>query len=102
MWQVCPMCCAINTFCASMVRAHIMVKILPSKPEMAQAAARHAADSLRLLLAAKETVRLLAATGAAQFEFLQALGTEQGIDWARVELFHLDEYVGISAAHPAS
>jgi glucosamine-6-phosphate deaminase len=79
-----------------------MVKILASKVEMEQAAARHAAGSLRTLLAAKETVRLLAATGASQFEFLEQLGAEQGIDWARVELFHLDEYVGLAATHPAS
>jgi glucosamine-6-phosphate deaminase len=79
-----------------------MVKILPSKAEMAQAAARHAADSLRTLLAAKDTVRLLAATGASQLEFLEQLGAEKGIDWARVELFHLDEYVGLPATHPAS
>jgi glucosamine-6-phosphate deaminase len=79
-----------------------MVKILPSKVEMAQAAARHAADSLRRLLAAKEEVRLLAATGASQFEFLECLRAEQGIEWRRVELFHLDEYVGLPATHPAS
>ena len=69
---------------------------------MAQAAARHAADSLRTLLAAKDTVQLLAATGASQLEFLEQLGAEKGIDWARVELFHLDEYVGLPATHPAS
>jgi glucosamine-6-phosphate deaminase len=69
---------------------------------MARAAAQHAAESLRALLAAKPSVRLLAATGASQFEFLEQLRAEQGIDWPRVELFHLDEYVGISATHPAS
>jgi len=85
-----------------MGRLRTMVKILASKAEMAQAAARHAAESLRALLAAKQAVRLLAATGASQVEFLERLGAEQGIDWQRVELFHLDEYVGLSAAHPAS
>jgi len=79
-----------------------MVKILPSKAEMAQAAARQAGNSLRRLLAGKDTVRLLAATGASQFEFLEKLGAEQGIEWPRVELFHLDEYVGLPATHPAS
>jgi len=79
-----------------------MVKILPSKAEMAQAAARHAGESLRALLAKRERVRLLAATGASQFEFLERLGAEQGIDWVRVELFHLDEYVGLPVTHPAS
>jgi glucosamine-6-phosphate deaminase len=82
--------------------AHIMVKILPSKAEMAQAAATHAANALRTLLTNKQNVRLLAATGASQFEFLELLGAEKGIDWARVELFHLDEYVGIPITHPAS
>ncbi len=82
--------------------ALIMVKILPSKAEMAQAAAHHAANSLRELLAAKSNARLLAATGASQFEFLERLGAEKGIDWPRVELFHLDEYVGLPATHPAS
>jgi glucosamine-6-phosphate deaminase len=69
---------------------------------MAHAAAQHAANSLRTLLATKDTVRLLAATGASQFEFLQELGAEQGIDWPRVELFHLDEYLGLPSTHPAS
>jgi glucosamine-6-phosphate deaminase len=79
-----------------------MVRILPTKLEMAAAAARHAAESLRALSSAKPCVRLLAATGASQFDFLDRLTAEQGIDWARVELFHLDEYVGLSAEHPAS
>lgn len=85
-----------------MAPALTMVKIQASKAEMARAAAQHAAESLRSLLAAKPNVRLLAATGASQFEFLEQLGGQQGIDWARVELFHLDEYVGIPATHPAS
>lgn len=69
---------------------------------MARTAAQHAANSLRTLLATKDTVRLLAATGASQFEFLEELAKEQGIDWSRIELFHLDEYVDIPAIHPAS
>ena len=48
------------------------------------------------------TARLVAATGASQFEFLDALTTVDGIDWSRVELFHLDEYVGLPVTHPAS
>jgi glucosamine-6-phosphate deaminase len=44
----------------------------------------------------------VAATGASQFEFLGALVRHQGIDWAKVEMFHLDEYVGLGADHPAS
>jgi glucosamine-6-phosphate deaminase len=47
-------------------------------------------------------VRLIAATGASQIEFLDALTTEPGIKWSHVELFHLDEYIGLPATHRAS
>jgi glucosamine-6-phosphate deaminase len=79
-----------------------MVRIFQTKDEMASAAANHAADSLRRLLEKQDTVRLLAATGASQFEFLERLTSNAFLDWRRVELFHLDEYVGIGADHPAS
>src|SRR5690606_24541919 len=46
--------------------------------------------------------RMIAATGTSQFELLAALAESREVDWARVELFHLDEYVGLPASHPAS
>jgi glucosamine-6-phosphate deaminase len=42
------------------------------------------------------------ATGASQFEFLESLSSRRDLDWARVEMFHLDEYLGLAADHPAS
>jgi glucosamine-6-phosphate deaminase len=45
---------------------------------------------------------MIAATGASQFELLDALTGLAGIDWQRVDMFHLDEYIGLPAAHPAS
>ena len=69
---------------------------------MSRAAASHAAGRLRERLATAGQVRLVAATGASQLDFLSALVAEPDIDWARVELFHLDEYVGLSIDHPAS
>jgi glucosamine-6-phosphate deaminase len=79
-----------------------MVRIFQTKEEMASAAANHAAESLQRLFKEQDTVRLLAATGASQFEFLQHLTSNTSIQWRRVELFHLDEYVGIGPDHPAS
>jgi glucosamine-6-phosphate deaminase len=79
-----------------------MVQIFPTKAEMAAAAANLAAERLRDLLAKQSQVRLLAATGASQLEFLDCLAAEQGVDWPRVELFHLDEYIGLPSDHPAS
>ena len=79
-----------------------MIRVYADKGLMARAAAEHAERSLRALLVDFRNVRLLAATGASQLEFLDALAGETGIDWPRVELFHLDEYAGIGIDHPAS
>ena len=78
------------------------VKILEDKATLSGAAAEHAANSLRACLRAQGCVRLVAATGASQLEFLEALTRTSGLDWKGIELFHLDEYVGLPAWHPAS
>jgi len=80
----------------------LQIKILRDKSSLSRAAAEHAANSLRSLLGEETAVRLVAATGASQLEFLEALCSASDIDWSRVELFHLDEYVGLPVAHPAS
>jgi len=69
---------------------------------MSAAAAEHAASSLRRVLNRSGNARIVAATGASQLEFLRALTALTSVDWTRVELFHLDEYVGIPESHPAS
>jgi glucosamine-6-phosphate deaminase len=69
---------------------------------MSRAAARHAAQALRGAIAARGAARIVAATGASQFDFLDALTAAPGIDWAAVDIFHLDEYVGLAITHPAS
>jgi glucosamine-6-phosphate deaminase len=69
---------------------------------MGRAAAAHAAATLRECIRLKGHARVIAATGASQFDFLDALTSSPDIDWPRVELFHLDEYVGLSIDHPAS
>lgn len=69
---------------------------------MSAAAAEHAASSLRRLISQSGKARVVAATGASQLEFLEELTSLKGIDWTRVDLFHLDEYVGIPESHPAS
>lgn len=78
------------------------IKIFPSKATLAQAAAHQAAASIRNAISERGEARIIAATGASQFEFLDALTKISGIDWTRVEMFHLDEYVGVSDQAPAS
>jgi glucosamine-6-phosphate deaminase len=80
----------------------LVTKIFPSSEQLALAAAEHAAASLRTLLQYQDSVRLLAATGASQLQFLEHLTARHDIDWPRIELFHLDEYVGLGIDHPAS
>src|SRR5258708_5475745 len=78
------------------------VKILRDKQEIGVAAARHAAESLRRNLAKHGVARLICATGVSQFGLLEELTSAPGIDWERVELFHLDEYVGLAITNAAS
>jgi glucosamine-6-phosphate deaminase len=69
---------------------------------MARAAAETAARVLGEALQQKGRAAFVAATGASQFNFLKHLVTAPGIAWERTTMFHLDEYIGISADHPAS
>ena len=80
----------------------LQIRILDTKQAVGKSAGQHAASSLRTALKAGRMARLVAATGASQFEFLDELTSAPDIDWSRVELFHLDEYVGLPVTHPAS
>lgn len=80
----------------------LSVKIFPNEAEMAAAAADEVGDYLIRLLGKQEFARLILATGNSQIEFLKRLIDRGEIDWSRIVLFHMDEYLGISANHPAS
>ncbi len=67
----------------------------------AQAAAL-GAEAIRSALAARGGASVVVATGVSQFAMLARLVTEPGIDWRQVTVFHLDEYAGLPATHPAS
>ena len=78
------------------------VKVYPGKAEMGGAAAAQAAGLIREAIASRGGANVIAATGASQFDFLDALTRAPGIDWPRTVFFHLDEYVGLPSSHPAS
>lgn len=65
------------------------------------AAARETAEILNAAIAEKGSARILLSTGASQFTYLDAL-VKENVDWQRVEMFHLDEYIGIPSSHKAS
>lgn len=80
----------------------MVIKIYEDKTSLGRAAAEHAATSLRAAIQSHGKARIIAATGASQFAFLDALTAMPKIDWPRVEMFHLDEYIGLPVSHPAS
>src|SRR5512136_27460 len=69
---------------------------------MAKVAAETAARVLREAVQRRGRAAFVAATGASQFNFLKHLVAAPGIAWERTTMFHLDEYIGMSADHPAS
>lgn len=78
------------------------VVIREKKQDMARQAATDGAKLLRAALASNGSASIIVATGASQFEMLEALVAEPDIDWHNVTAFHLDEYVGLPITHPAS
>lgn len=80
----------------------MIVKVFDDAVSMGKAAGAQAANAIRDAIQASGKARIVAATGASQFQFLEALTAAPGIDWQRVEFFHLDEYIGLPMTHPAS
>ena len=72
-----------------------------TKEELGKASAIHAAKLVNDAITKQGYARILLSTGASQFPFFVEF-VKQNIDWSKVEMFHLDEYVGISEEHPAS
>lgn len=80
----------------------LSVRVYDSEATMAQDVAQRAQTYLQNLLTQQESAAVLLATGNSQIEFLEALIARGGVDWSKITLFHLDEYLGIDAEHPAS
>jgi glucosamine-6-phosphate deaminase len=78
------------------------VRIFDSVEDLGDAAAENTAVIVRRVLADKGSARVIFATGNSQFSFVDALRSKTGIDWSKVTAFHMDEYVGMTATHPAS
>lgn len=80
----------------------MLIKVFNDKITLGRAAAEQAANAIRRAIAERGQARIIAATAASQLEFLDALTKGPGIDWSKVEAFHLDEYVGLPATHAGS
>jgi len=76
--------------------------IYETKEELGASAAKHAASIISSAIQEKNAANIILATGVSQFEVLSHLVKFEGLDWKKVSMFHLDEYIGIPITHPAS
>lgn len=81
---------------------NLAVRIANGDRQLTQDASTLARKYLQSLLARQETVSIVLATGNSQLQFLDAIASFPDLDWSRIILFHLDEYLGISAEHLGS
>ena len=79
----------------------MILNIHPDRLAAGAAAAKEGAVAIRAAIAEHGDIAIIMATGASQFEMLGAL-VDESVDWSKVTVFHLDEYVGVSDTHPAS
>ena len=80
----------------------MILRVFDDKKVLGKAAAEHASAAIRHAIELRGRARVIAATGASQFEFLDALTATPDTAWDKIELFHLDEYIGLPESHPAS
>ena len=78
------------------------IKISEDAKIMGKLAGKNAGDLIRKTIEEKGYANIILATGTSQFETLNQLIQESGIDWSKVVMFHLDEYIGLPITHPAS
>lgn len=80
----------------------MVLKVFNDKISLGKAAAKQASRAIRHAIRDHGRARVIAATAASQLEFLNALTKAPDIDWQQVEVFHLDEYIGLPITHPGS
>ena len=80
----------------------MLLRVFNDRVASGHAAALQAAAAIRRAITERGSARIIAATAASQLEFLDALTNAPGIDWSKVEAFHLDEYIGLPISHPGS
>jgi glucosamine-6-phosphate deaminase len=80
----------------------MLIRVFSDRVSLGRAAAEQAAVAIRRAIAEHGQARIIAATAASQLEFLDALTKVPEIEWSKVEVFHLDEYIGLPLTHPGS
>lgn len=78
------------------------VFVTPDPSKLGKLAGSYAASLIRQAINANGSANIILATGTSQFETLKQLVSEAGIDWSKVTMFHLDEYIGLPVTSKAS
>lgn len=78
------------------------ISISQNSEELGKVAGTAAAELIQKAIAENGTANIILATGTSQFQTINHLVSEPGIDWSKVVMFHLDEYIGLTITHPAS
>lgn len=78
------------------------ISISPNPVELGQKAGKTGTELILKAIKSQGFANVILATGTSQFETLKTLLAEKDIDWSKVTVFHLDEYIGLPITHPAS
>jgi len=78
------------------------IHVSQTKQQLGEVAAQEAIKIIKNAIEQNGFARLIIATGASQYEVLHSLVAAQEIDWSKVTVFHLDEYIKLPKTHPAS
>lgn len=78
----------------------LQIRLAENRPQLGADAARMVSETLQSWLAQQDEINVIFAAAPSQNEFLAALTQEPGIDWSRVNAFHMDEYIGLSPEAP--
>ncbi|MCE5345138.1 MAG: glucosamine-6-phosphate deaminase [Bacteroidales bacterium] len=78
----------------------LTIKVFQTREELGREAAIDAGNKIKELLNIKECINVIFAAAPSQNEFLENLISQEGIDWGRINAFHMDEYVGLEPSAP--
>jgi len=76
----------------------LKVKIFETRNDMGRNAAYDVSQKIKDLLMEKDFINIIFAAAPSQNEFLSTLSVKEGIDWSKINAFHMDEYVGLKSA----
>lgn len=78
----------------------LTVKIYRSREDLGRESALEAGNKIKELLKSQESINIIFAAAPSQNEFLQNLIMQEGIEWERINAFHMDEYIGLAPTAP--